>query len=86
MGIGARWNTANVEPLRQMAWHRRGIESVSEQWQWSREQAGVLEGCFTPRHVANAWNQVVLQGKHPRESMKESVLDINCETRKEQEG
>jgi ABC-type glycerol-3-phosphate transport system substrate-binding protein len=85
LGVEARWNTANVEALHQMAWPRHDIEAISEQWQWFRERPVVLGGYFTPRHVDNAWNQVVLQGKNPRESLEEAVRAINRELRKKQE-
>jgi ABC-type glycerol-3-phosphate transport system substrate-binding protein len=85
LGVEARWNTANVEALYQMAWPRRDIEAISEQWEWFRERPVVLGGYFTPRHVDNAWNQVVLQGKNARESLEEAVRAINRELRKKQE-
>jgi ABC-type glycerol-3-phosphate transport system substrate-binding protein len=85
LGVEARWNTANVEALQGMAWPRPDIEAIAEQWQWFRERPVVLGGYFTARHVANAWNRVVLQGANPRESLEEAVRQINRELRKKQE-
>lgn len=85
LGVEARWNTANVTALQGMAWPRPDIEAISEQWQWFRERPVVLGGYFTARHVANAWNRVVLQGANPREALEEAVRQINRELRKKQE-
>ena len=85
LGVEARWNTANVEALRGMAWPRADIAAIAEQWQWFQERPVVLGGYFTPRHVDNAWNEVVLQGKNEREALEEAIRAINRELRKKQE-
>jgi hypothetical protein len=45
----------------------------------------VLGGYYTPRHISNAWNKVVLQGQNPREALEEAIRQINRELRKKQE-
>jgi ABC-type glycerol-3-phosphate transport system substrate-binding protein len=85
LGVEARWNTANVEALQGMAWPRPDIAAISEQWRWFQERPVVLGGYFTPRHVDNAWNRVVLQGANEREALEEAVRAINRELRKKQE-
>jgi len=85
LGVEARWNTANVEALKGQPWPRQDIEAVMEQWQWFRERPVVLGGYFTPRHVDNAWNKVVLQGANEREALEEAIKLINRELRKKQE-
>lgn len=85
LGVEARWNTANVEALQGMAWPRADIEAITEQWQWFQERPVVLGGYYTPRHVSNAWNKVVLQGINPREALEEAIRQINRELRKKQE-
>jgi len=85
MGVEARWNTANVEALRGQPWPRDDIEAIMEQWEWFQERPVVLGGYFTPRHVDNAWNKVVLQGGNEREALEETVRAINRELRKKQE-
>jgi len=85
LGVEARWNTANVEALRGQPWPRQDIEAIMEQWQWFQERPVVLGGYFTPRHVGNAWNKVVLQGSNEREALEEAVRFINRELRKKQE-
>jgi ABC-type glycerol-3-phosphate transport system substrate-binding protein len=85
LGVEARWNTANVEALQGMSWPPRDIEAIIEQWQWFQERPVVLGGYFTPRHVDNAWNRVVLQGVNEREALEEAIRAINRELRKKQE-
>jgi ABC-type glycerol-3-phosphate transport system substrate-binding protein len=85
LGVEARWNTANVEALQSMAWPGRDLASIREQWQWFQQRPVVLGGYFTPRHIDNAWNRVVLQGWNSREALDEAVRQINRELRKKQE-
>lgn len=85
IGTEARWNTANVQALRDLPWPRKDIEAIEEQWQWFLETPVVLGGYFTPRHLNNAWNRVVLQGWHPREALEEAVKEIDRELIKKQE-
>ncbi len=85
IGVEARWNTANLEALRALPWPKKDIASIMEQWRWFKEPPVVLGGYFTPRHILNAWNRVVLQGMNPRESLEEAVYDINRELATKQE-
>jgi len=85
LGVEARWNTANVDALQEMSWPRNDIQAITEQWQWFQERPVVLGGYYTPRHIGNAWNKVVLQGTNPREALEEAVREINRELRKKQE-
>jgi len=85
LGVEARWNSANVEALKELPWPRKDIEAVLEQWEWFREQPVVLGGYYTSRHVINAWNRVVLEGWNPREALEQAVEDIDRELRKKQE-
>lgn len=85
LGVEARWNTANVEALHNMAWPIKDITAIAEQWEWFQEMPIVLGGYFTSRHIMNAWNRVVLQGQHVREALEIAVKDIDRELRKKQE-
>jgi ABC-type glycerol-3-phosphate transport system substrate-binding protein len=85
LGVEARWNTANTEALQSMAWPGHDIAAIREQWQWFQQRPVVLGGYFTPRHIDNAWNRVVLQGWNSREALDEAVRQINRELRKKQE-
>ncbi|TDQ41039.1 extracellular solute-binding protein [Aureibacillus halotolerans] len=85
LGVEARWNTANIEALKRLPWDENDIDSILEQWKWFREREVVLGGYFTTRHIANIWNEVVLNGKIPREAVEEGVKEINKELRKKRE-
>lgn len=85
LGVEARWNSANVQALKELPWPKKDIEAVLEQWEWFREQPVVLGGYYTSRHVINAWNRVVLEGWNPREALEQAVEDIDRELRKKQE-
>jgi ABC-type glycerol-3-phosphate transport system substrate-binding protein len=85
LGVEARWNTANVEALKRLPWHKEDIDAVLEQWEWFREREVVLGGYYTTRHIANMWNEIVLNGKITREAVEEGVREINRELRKKRE-
>lgn len=85
LGVEARWNSANVQALKELPWPRKDIEAVLEQWEWFCEQPVALGGYYTSRHVTNAWNRVVLEGWNPREALEQAVEDIDRELRKKQE-
>lgn len=85
IGAEARWNTANVEALFGLPWPQRDIRAIREQFRWFKEQPIVLGGYFTGRHLTNAWNKVVLEGKNPREALEDAVKAINRELQRKQE-
>jgi ABC-type glycerol-3-phosphate transport system substrate-binding protein len=85
LGVEARWNTANIEALTRMPWQSSDIEAILEQWEWFKEREVVIGGYYTTRHIANIWNQIVLNGKIPREAIEEGVKEIDKELRKKRE-
>ncbi|WP_199621623.1 extracellular solute-binding protein [Paenibacillus alkalitolerans] len=85
LGVEARWNTANVDALKRLPWNQSDIDAIMEQWEWFQEREIVLGGYYTTRHIANMWNQIVLNGKIPREAIEEGVKEINKELRKKRE-
>lgn len=85
IGMEARWNTANMDALRNLPWPRKDVEAILEQWQWLKEQPIVPGGYFTARHYGFAWNKVVLEGVNPREALEKAVKDIDRELRKKRE-
>ncbi|MBJ6363957.1 extracellular solute-binding protein [Paenibacillus sp. GCM10012307] len=85
LGVEARWNTANVEALTRLPWQSEDIDAVLEQWEWFREREVVLGGYYTTRHIANIWNEIVLNGVIPREAIENGVREINKELRKKRE-
>ncbi|MCL5947111.1 MAG: extracellular solute-binding protein [Chloroflexi bacterium] len=84
LGVSARWNTSNIDALRSLPWPQQDIQAIMRQWQWFREQPVVLGGYYTTRWLANAWNEVVLSGKNPRDALEQAVLHINHEMERKQ--
>ncbi|MFP4975503.1 extracellular solute-binding protein [Paenibacillus sp. CN-4] len=85
LGIEARWNTANIEALKRLPWQKQDIDAILEQWEWFKEREVVLGGYYTTRYIANIWNEIVLNGKYPREAMEQGVREINKELDKKRE-
>ncbi|WP_162551128.1 extracellular solute-binding protein [Paenibacillus tepidiphilus] len=85
LGVEARWNTANIEALQRLPWQQNDIDAILEQWDWFKEREVVLGGYYTTRYIANIWNEIVLNGKYPREAMEQGVREINKELNKKRE-
>ncbi|WP_274362003.1 extracellular solute-binding protein [Paenibacillus thermotolerans] len=85
LGVEARWNTANIEALNRLPWNKEDIDAIMKQWEWFREREVVLGGYYTTRYIGNMWNEIVLNGKLPREAVEDGVREINKELRKKRE-
>ncbi|MNP16201.1 hypothetical protein D3C76_1085880 [compost metagenome] len=85
LGVEARWNTANVEALKRLPWQSADLEAILEQWEWFKEREVVIGGYYTTRHIANVWNEIVLNGKITREAVEDGVKEIDKELRKKRE-
>ncbi|WP_187355469.1 extracellular solute-binding protein [Paenibacillus tengchongensis] len=85
LGVEARWNTANIEALKRLPWQQQDIDAILEQWEWFKEREVVLGGYYTTRYIANIWNEIVLNGRYPREAMEQGVREINKELNKKRE-
>ena len=79
LGMGARWNTANVDAFYALPWDARHAQVIRAQLESSEEQLIVPGGYFTGRHIINAWNRVVVNNENARDSLEEAVQDINKE-------
>ncbi|GAA3399930.1 extracellular solute-binding protein [Paenibacillus hodogayensis] len=82
MGTEARWNTANVEALRNLPWPQADISAILRQWDWFKEREIVPGDYYTTRYINNIWNEIVLNGKNTREALEDGVKEINKEIRK----
>lgn len=85
VGVEARWNSANLSAFSASNWKNEDLEVIRDQWTWAKDIPNVLGGYFTPRHINNAWNRVVLGNQDVRSSLEEAVEDINKELRMKQE-
>lgn len=78
-GLGARWNTANINAFFSMPWDARHTGVMRAQMAASMEQPIVPGGYFTGRHIINAWNRVCVNNENARDSLEKAVKDINKE-------
>lgn len=84
VGIEARWNTANSEAFKNIAWDKKDLAVFEEQWKWYKEQPVVLGGYFTDRHIKNAATSVIMSGMNERDALEKAIKDINKEMRNKQ--
>jgi ABC-type glycerol-3-phosphate transport system substrate-binding protein len=85
-GIQFRWNTANMEAFQHLPWPSKHLTEIMKQYAWFKEMPNVPGGYFTPRYLNFAWNRTVLGNMNFRESLDQSVFEINRElARKQQE-
>ena len=86
LGASARYATANVEALKQLAWNTQQIKILEASMD---ETVGVPEvpgSYYTPRHVANSARRVINDKDDARETLIDYTRKINEElTRKRQE-
>ena len=79
LGMGARWNTANVNAFYSLPWDARHERVIRAQMDAAEEQLIVPGGYFTGRHIINAWNRVVINNENARDALEKAVKDINKE-------
>ncbi|RAV19187.1 extracellular solute-binding protein [Paenibacillus contaminans] len=78
-GLEFRWNTANQEAFKRLPWPSKQLSAILEQWKWFKEIPNVPGGYFTARELSFAWNRTVLSGVNYRESLEQSIREINRE-------
>lgn len=79
LGMGARWNTANVNAFYSLPWDARHERVIRAQMDAAQEQMIVPGGYFTGRHIINAWNRVCINNENARDALEKAVKDINKE-------
>ena len=79
LGMGARWNTANVKAFYALPWDARHERVIRAQMDAAEEQLIVPGGYFTGRHIINAWNRVCINNENARDALEKAVKDINKE-------
>lgn len=85
LGTEARWNTANLNAVKTMAWTEQELKDILEQWRWMREIPVVLGGYMTSRQLNFAWTSVVINGDNARDALESAVKEINRELIRKQE-
>lgn len=86
LGSSARYQTANVNALRQLSWNSRQLEVLENSLKDSRGLPEVPGSYFTPRHIVNATRKVINEKDDARETLIDYTRKINEELlRKRQE-
>ena len=84
LGAGSRWNTANVEAMKELNWETDDLNVILEQWKHLKVNPTVLGGYFTDRQMLTVWNETALQGISPRIALEDAVRKINKELQRKQ--
>ena len=79
MGVGARYNTANVEALQQLPWPTQDKNVLMEGLTYTKGIREIPGGYLTARSVGFALNTVYNTKKDPREVLLSYVDQINQE-------
>jgi ABC-type glycerol-3-phosphate transport system substrate-binding protein len=82
LGEAARYNTATIEAVGYLDWPHEEYEIIMEQWSYLKEIPYIPGSYFVGRHIGNAFNEVVVNGEHPRETIEKYVIEMNKEIEK----
>ena len=81
LGTSARYQTANRDALRQLAWSKTQLRVLEEQLAWTRGFPEIAGGYSTTRHITNAIRRVINTKEDPRETLLNYARTINEEIR-----
>ena len=81
LGASARYQTANQEALRKLAWSKRQLSVLEEQMKQTRGFPEIAGGYSTTRHITNAIRRVINTKEDPRETLLNYARTINEEIR-----
>ena len=81
LGASARYQTANRDALRQLAWSNAQLKILEEQMSHTRGFPEIAGGYSTTRHITNAIRRVINTKEDPRETLLNYARTINEEIR-----
>ena len=81
LGASARYQTANQEALKQLAWSKKQLEVLEGQMAQTRGFPEIAGGYSTTRHITNAIRKVINTKEDPRETLINYARTINEEIR-----
>ena len=79
LGASARYQTANREALRQLAWSSDQLSILEEQMANTHGFPEIAGGYSTTRHMTNAIRRVITTKEDPRETLLTYARTINEE-------
>lgn len=83
-GIEYRWNTANIAALQTVTWPDEDLSMLNEQLAWAKNMPFVPGYYLFPREMDFAWNEVVLEGKPPKEALEKANQSLAREIARKQ--
>ncbi len=81
LGASARYQTANRDALRQLAWSNDQLKILEDQMAQTRGFPEIAGGYSTTRHITNAIRRVINSKEDPRETLLNYARTINEEIR-----
>ena len=81
LGASARYQTANRDALRQLAWSNKQLAVLEEQMSHTHGFPEIAGGYSTTRHMTNAIRRVITTKEDPRETLLTYARTINEEIR-----
>ena len=81
LGASARYQTANRDAMRQLAWSDRQLKVLQEQMEQTKGFPEIAGGYSTTRHITNAIRKVINTKEDPRETLMNYARTINEEIR-----
>ncbi|MBQ3486586.1 MAG: extracellular solute-binding protein [Clostridia bacterium] len=85
LGSSARYATANIAAIEQLAWSEDQLDVIREQMKVAIGFREVAGGYYTTRHITNAVRKVTNEKTDPRETLLDYARTINEEIVKKRE-
>ena len=82
MGPSARFDTANIEAFKTLAWDDQTRGQLMEQWDEMVMIPHIPAGYYVARSLTNAFRKVVNSGGNPRETLSRYTRDMNMEIKR----
>ncbi len=82
LGSSARYATANINAIEQLAWSENQLAVIREQMKWAVGFREVAGGYYTTRHLTNAVRKVTNDKTDPRETLLDYARTVNDELTK----
>lgn len=79
MGVAARYNTANIEAFKRLPWNKEERKVIEDLWPQVSDIPQTPASYYINRNITNAFRNVVLYYKNPREIMNRYSNDMNKE-------
>ena len=79
LGASARYQTANRDALKQLAWSAKQLKVLEEQMSHTKGFPEIAGGYSTTRHITNAARRVINTKEDPRETLLNYARTINEE-------